>query len=80
MLRLETAIAANGLPMQLDKEIDPALIRGALGNDKKVAADGRNRWVLLTELGKAISGCEIPADKIDQAIERLYPPSHMVKR
>jgi 3-dehydroquinate synthase len=74
VLALEVAIASNGLPMQLNKEIDPATIRGALGNDKKVASDGKNRWVLLNALGEATGGHELPDELVDRAIERLYPP------
>ena len=79
VLALEVAIASNGLPMQLDTKLDPALIRDALGNDKKVASDGKNRWVLLNHLGEVSSGHEIPDELVDQAIERLYPPFEMRK-
>jgi 3-dehydroquinate synthase len=80
VLALEVAIASNGLPMQLNKEIDPDLIRGALGNDKKVAGDGKNRWVLLKALGEATGGHELPDELVDRAIERLYPPFVLKKK
>jgi 3-dehydroquinate synthase len=79
VLALEVAIASNGLPMQLDTKLDPALIRAALGNDKKVASDGKNRWVLLNRLGEATSGHELSDELVDKAIERLYPPFELRK-
>jgi 3-dehydroquinate synthase len=79
VLALEVAIASNGLPMQLDTKLDPALVRDALGNDKKVASDGKNRWVLLNQLGEATAGHELPDELVDQAIERLYPPFELRK-
>ena len=47
----------------------------ALGNDKKVAADGGNRWVLLNQLGEAKSGCVISPSLVAQAVEylRIHP-------
>jgi len=50
---LDLALIANQLPVVLDREVDSQAILGALGNDKKVAADGANRWVLLTKMGQA---------------------------
>ena len=65
------ALIANQLPVVLDKEVDSQAILAALGNDKKVAADGVNRWVLLTVLGKAESGRVIPSGLVAQAVEYL---------
>jgi 3-dehydroquinate synthase len=70
--RIESALAANNLPLVLKPEVDRAAILAALGNDKKVAADGKNRWVLLKSLGEATSGYELAADLVDKAVELLY--------
>ena len=68
---LDLALIANQLPVVLDKDVDSQAILAALGNDKKVAADGVNRWVLLTELGKAESGRVIHSGLVEQAVEYL---------
>ncbi len=72
---LEQALLANGLPTQLD-EADPsnARILGALGNDKKVAGDGRNRWVLVGRLGESKAGYEIGSDVVEKALKVLFEP------
>jgi 3-dehydroquinate synthase len=70
--RIESALAANGLPVTLKPGIDRAAILGALGNDKKVAADGRNRWVLLKKLGEATSGWELAPDVVEKAVDLFY--------
>lgn len=70
---LERALSANGLPTFLKfSRVGAEPIRAALGNDKKVAADGRNRWVLLPFLGHATSGHEITPDLVEEAITLLY--------
>jgi 3-dehydroquinate synthase len=68
---LDVALIANQLPVVLDREVDSQAILAALGNDKKVAADGVNRWVLLTEMGKAESGRIISPELAAQAVEYL---------
>jgi 3-dehydroquinate synthase len=68
---LDLALIANQLPVVLDKEVDSQAILAALGNDKKVAADGVNRWVLLTKMGEAESGRVISPTLIAQAVEYL---------
>lgn len=68
---LDLALIANQLPVVLDPKVDSQAILAALGNDKKVAADGVNRWVLLTEMGKAESGRVISPGLIEQAVEYL---------
>ena len=72
--RIEAALAANHLPTQLDPAVDRAAILAALGNDKKVAADGGNRWVLLKKLGEAESGLEVPLDLVARAVELIFRP------
>jgi len=69
--RIESALTANALPITLKPEVDRAAILAALGNDKKVAADGRNRWVLLKSLGEATSGHELPAELVQKAVDIL---------
>lgn len=68
---LDLALIANQLPVVLKPEVDSQAILGALGNDKKVAADGANRWVLLTEMGKSESGRVISPELVAQAVEYL---------
>jgi len=68
---LDLALIANQLPVVLDKDVDSQAILAALGNDKKVAADGVNRWVLLKKLGEAESGRVIPPGLVAQAVEYL---------
>jgi 3-dehydroquinate synthase len=75
--RIEAALTANALPLVLKPEVDRAAILAALGNDKKVAADGKNRWVLLKSLGVATSGHELPGDVVEKAVKViLSPPEH----
>jgi 3-dehydroquinate synthase len=69
--RLEAALAANQLPLQLDSSVELDAILAALGNDKKVAADGQNRWVLLSSLGKAQGGSQIAPDRVIQAVKHI---------
>jgi 3-dehydroquinate synthase len=68
---LDVALLNNNLPVVLDKDVDSQSILAALGNDKKVAADGANRWVLLTEMGRAESGRILPPALVEQAVEYL---------
>jgi len=68
---IDLALINNQLPVVLKPEVDSQAILAALGNDKKVAADGGNRWVLLPELGKAESGKIIPPEIVAQAVEYL---------
>jgi 3-dehydroquinate synthase len=70
--RLEATLAANHLPTQLDPAVDRAAILAALGNDKKVAADGGNRWVLLKALGHAESGFELQSDMVGRSVDLLF--------
>jgi len=69
--RIEDALTANGLPINLKLGIDPALILEGLGNDKKVSSDGKNRWVLLNKIGEATSGHEVPAELVEKALNLL---------
>jgi 3-dehydroquinate synthase len=66
--RIEAALAANHLPLVLKPEVDRAAILAAIGNDKKVAADGQVRWVLLKSLGEATSGHELPTALVEKAL------------
>jgi 3-dehydroquinate synthase len=69
---IEAALIANHLPVTLKSEVDRAAVLSALGNDKKVAADGLNRWVLLKKLGEATSGWELPPDLAERAVNLLH--------
>jgi 3-dehydroquinate synthase len=68
---LDLALISNQLPVVLDPAVDSQSILAALGNDKKVAADGANRWVLLTELGQAESGRVVSPALVEKAVEYL---------
>jgi 3-dehydroquinate synthase len=68
---LDVALIANNLPVVLDKDVDSQSILAGLGNDKKVASDGVNRWVLLTKLGEAESGRVVSPELAVQAVEYL---------
>ena len=68
---LDLALIANQLPVVLKLEVDSHAILAALGNDKKVAADGANRWVLLPKMGEAESGKMISPELVAQAVEYL---------
>jgi 3-dehydroquinate synthase len=59
---IEAALEANHLPTKLHPSVDKEAVLAALGNDKKIAADGGNRWVLAKVLGDATSGWEIPSE------------------
>jgi 3-dehydroquinate synthase len=69
--RIESALDAYKLPLTLNATDDRAAILAALGNDKKVDADGKNRWVLLKALGDATGGHELPDDLVQRSIELL---------
>jgi 3-dehydroquinate synthase len=71
---IEQALLDNDLPLGLDPDISKDAILAALGNDKKVAADGRNRWVLLKQLGEAGSGFQVPADLVIRAVDLIFQP------
>jgi 3-dehydroquinate synthase len=69
---LEAALVTNHLPVHLDPAVKAEAILSALGNDKKVAADGRNRWVLVNPLGRATSQWELSSDLVQRAVSNLY--------
>jgi 3-dehydroquinate synthase len=69
--KIEATLVANHLPVTLKSEVDEVAILSALGNDKKVAADGQNRWVLLKSLGKASGRWEIPPIAVKRALAVL---------
>jgi 3-dehydroquinate synthase len=69
---IEAALLDNDLPLELDPAVEEESILEALGNDKKVAADGVNRWVLLRSLGEAHSGVALAPEMVRKAIELLY--------
>ena len=72
---VEVALIANQLPVMLDAAVSSDSILAALGNDKKVAADGGNRWVLLPEIGQAESGRAVKSELVARAVEylRVHP-------
>ncbi len=68
---LEQALLDNDLPLTLDANISREVILQALGNDKKVAADGGNRWVLLKKLGEAQSGYQVSRELVERALDLI---------
>jgi 3-dehydroquinate synthase len=70
---IEAALLDNDLPLELEADVDQESILAALGNDKKVAADGGNRWVLLKKLGEAGSDYILSPEMARKAIEKLGP-------
>jgi len=70
---IEQALLDNDLPLELDPHISREVVLAALGNDKKVAADGGNRWVLLEKLGEAQTGYTVSPELVERALSILYP-------
>jgi 3-dehydroquinate synthase len=68
---LEEALLDNDLPLTLDPEVSREAVLAALGNDKKVAADGGNRWVLLRQLGSAQGGYTVSSGDTGRALALL---------
>jgi 3-dehydroquinate synthase len=68
---IEQALLDNDLPLELDPGVSKDAILAALGNDKKVAADGGNRWVLLKKLGEAESGYTVSSELVERALSLL---------
>ncbi len=71
-IRIEKALNTYVLPLKLDPHFPRALIHSSLGNDKKVALDGKIRWVLLDKLGHATPDHVIPLEDVERAIDLLY--------
>jgi 3-dehydroquinate synthase len=77
---LGKALIANNLPDHLDEPDDSNAIilthaiLNALGNDKKVAEDGKNRWVLLKSLGEAETDIQIELRDVEAALNKLLVP------
>jgi 3-dehydroquinate synthase len=69
---IEQALLDNDLPLELDPGVSKDAILAALGNDKKVAADGGNRWVLLKKLGEAESGFQVAPDLVARAVDLIF--------
>ena len=69
--KIEAALLDNDLPLELDPAVDREAVLTALGNDKKVAADGGNRWVLLEKLGEAKSGITLERSLVEKAVSLL---------
>jgi 3-dehydroquinate synthase len=72
---LEQAILDNDLPLTLDSAVSREPILATLGNDKKVAADGGNRWVLLRRLGEARSGYTVSSEDTARSLALLFSKS-----
>jgi len=68
---IEQALLDNDLPLELESDVETGPILAALANDKKVAADGGNRWVLLRKLGEAKSGISIEPGLVGKAVALL---------
>lgn len=69
---IEAALKVNGLPTQMSPHVNRGVVKSALSGDKKVAADGKTKWVLLEQIGKAVSGKDVSDDLVEKAIDLLY--------
>lgn len=67
--RQDILLHAAGLPAGASG-VDRERVKAALGLDKKREA-GRIKWILPTGLGRARSGCEVPDELIDRALDWL---------
>ena len=59
-------LEAFGLPVRSPK-VDVEAVRRAMTLDKKVAG-GKINWVLLAEIGRAVTRSDVPAEVVDRAI------------
>ncbi len=71
LLRQNAVIAALGLPLEATVS-DRAAFDAALRLDKKVAG-GRNRWVLLEQIGRAVVRGDVPADAVETGLAAIVP-------
>lgn len=72
--RIETIIAAAGLPVRIPAALDETRLRELMSVDKKVDA-GRLRFVLLEGIGRATVTADVPAALLDAAVlaHRVQP-------
>jgi shikimate kinase/3-dehydroquinate synthase len=70
---VETILARNELPTQLDAAVDVDSVLEALQRDKKRTAEGVG-FVLLSEPGAPRTGQLIDGDRVREAVEELVEP------
>jgi shikimate kinase / 3-dehydroquinate synthase len=66
-------LAARGLPIDLDVEVDPDAVVMATARDKKRVGEGPVPFVLLAEPGAARPGCAVPSGELIAAVRELAP-------
>ena len=67
--RQQAVLEAFGLPVR-HEPIDREAVTGAMVHDKKTAA-GSIHWVLLEEIGRAVTRNDVPEDVVGDALEWL---------
>jgi len=78
-IQIERALHLHGLPLTLPSDFPRHLIHSSLGHDKKVAKDGKIRWVLIDKLGNATPDHVVPIDDVNRAIDLLYTKPNWLK-
>lgn len=59
-----------GLPLRIPPDVDLDAVLGAMQLDKKTAG-GKVRWVLLKEIGQAVTNGDVPATLVREVAEEL---------
>ena len=68
--RCQTLLSGFGLPVTIDRKIKLPAVLKAIGYDKK-NLDGKNRFVLVTDLGRTVIRENVPGEVIRE---------HLLKR
>jgi 3-dehydroquinate synthetase len=68
--RIDAVVGGLGFP--LHRAFDPALVRAALGSDKK-RRHGRQRWVLPMEVGRVTDMDDVTDDELERAMRTITP-------
>ena len=68
--RIETVIAAHGLPTRLREPIRLDDLMGAMASDKKVRA-GRLRFVVMDAIGQATTRDDVPGEVVESVWREL---------
>ena len=70
VVRVETTVAAHGLPIRLRESQAVSTLMEAMQHDKKVRA-GRLRFVVLKQLGEAVTQADVPAPLVEAVWREL---------
>lgn len=68
----------GGLGYQLQRSFDPAVVKRALGSDKK-RHQGRQRWILPMAVGTVTEVDDVSDDELDAALRVIYADVSEVK-